>query len=389
MKKALKRISPLFLLLGYCLIAGGSLEDIGISLAITAGICVVIGIIVFISGNISDNNKREQGLQQAKDEFGNFTDSVEYQFGKYIVYDEPTNRIKLKDAVVDSRKIREIRTTRRDPTSKVTSYKEESVTKTSTGSAVGRSVIGALVAGPAGAIIGGATAKKKTEVKKTPEYHTIPGLYTIDVIDVDGNSRAKFSTHDLQYHDSVVTFLNKIISKNTLAERLALQAVEEENNKLLESADVTGLVIGGNQSFLEALLVNSSVIERSDSKQYKLCPKAIEIINRGWNSNFERVQLTIKDDVLSKFNGVSTAFNAGSFKNLLLEVSELARRVSESYGEPSSIAQDLSYTSLTEDSDSLEAYEWNSGGRQEHKLDLLFENGKYKYQLLLQQKNDR
>lgn len=388
MKSTLKTILPVLLLSGYCLIAGGSLEDIGITFAIAAGVVVVVVIIALIVNSAQENKKREEGINQAKEEFGNFTDSVEYQLGKYIVYDEPTNRLKLKEAIVDSRKIREIRTTEKEPTTKVT-YKEESVTKTSTGSAVGRGVVGALVAGPVGAIVGGATAKKKTEVQRTPEYHTIPGFYTIEVIDVDGNTRAKFGTHDRKYHDPVVAFLNKIIDKNTLPERLALKAAEEENQKVLDSADVNGLVIGGNQSFIEALLVDSSVIERSDSKQYKLCPKAVEIINRGWNSNFERIQLTVKDELLSKFNGVSRAFNAGSFKNMLLEVSELARRVSESYGEPSSVAQDLSYTSLTEDSDTLEAYEWNPGGGQEHKLDLLFEGGKYKYQLLLQQKNTK
>lgn len=45
----------------------------------------------------------------------------------------------------------------------VTGSKEE-ITRTNTGSTVGRAVVGALVAGPAGAIIGGATAKKETEV---------------------------------------------------------------------------------------------------------------------------------------------------------------------------------------------------------------------------------
>lgn len=45
----------------------------------------------------------------------------------------------------------------------VTGTKEE-ITRTRTGSTVGRAVVGALIAGPAGAIIGGATAKKETEV---------------------------------------------------------------------------------------------------------------------------------------------------------------------------------------------------------------------------------
>lgn len=42
------------------------------------------------------------------------------------------------------------------------SYETVSKTKTKTGSLVGRSVVGGALLGPAGAIIGGATAKKKT-----------------------------------------------------------------------------------------------------------------------------------------------------------------------------------------------------------------------------------
>ena len=55
----------------------------------------------------------------------------------------------------------------------VTGTKEE-VTKTSTGSMAGRAVVGAIIAGPVGAVVGGATAKKKTEVidnTKTITHH--------------------------------------------------------------------------------------------------------------------------------------------------------------------------------------------------------------------------
>lgn len=55
----------------------------------------------------------------------------------------------------------------------VTGTKEE-VTKTNTGNMAGRAIVGGLIAGPVGAIVGGATAKKKTEVidnTKTITHH--------------------------------------------------------------------------------------------------------------------------------------------------------------------------------------------------------------------------
>lgn len=55
----------------------------------------------------------------------------------------------------------------------VTGTKEE-VTKSSNGSTVGRAIVGGLIAGPAGAIIGGTTSKKTTEIidnTKTITHH--------------------------------------------------------------------------------------------------------------------------------------------------------------------------------------------------------------------------
>lgn len=62
----------------------------------------------------------------------------------------------------------------------VTGTKEE-VTRSSNGSTVGRAIVGSMIAGPAGAIIGGVTSKKKTEIidntKTITHHHYFAILY--------------------------------------------------------------------------------------------------------------------------------------------------------------------------------------------------------------------
>lgn len=53
----------------------------------------------------------------------------------------------------------------------VTEMTEETVSKTSTGSMLGRALVGGVLLGPVGAVVGGVTAKRKTEA--TPVYKTV------------------------------------------------------------------------------------------------------------------------------------------------------------------------------------------------------------------------
>lgn len=114
--------------------------------------------------------------------------------------------------------------------------KKEEVTKTSTGSAVGRAVVGSLVAGPAGAIIGGATAKKKTEVIDNTKtitnhhYYVIVNLASISdpVISIDcGKSSPKMA-------EEIKAIISGIIAKNKQANasHVGVGSIADELTKL-------------------------------------------------------------------------------------------------------------------------------------------------------------
>ena len=381
MKKAIKRITPAVLLVIYSIIAGGSLEDIGITLIIVVVAAVIAGICGIVAENRKNEEKRTKGLATAEDLFGKYTNKVEYAIGKYILYDETTHRILLDNSVSDSRKLRELKTTKRAPRTKVT-YKEETVTKTSTGSAIGRGVAGAVLLGPVGAIVGGATAKKKTETKKTPEYHTIPGHYTIEVLDVDGNIRAKYGTSDEAIHEEVRRFLQNIIDKNLEPERIAHEIEVAENNCTIQAINTSNIVVGSSVELIQGLLINSTKLLDDDGENYILCPDVVAVINKGWTSNFDEVRVKVRNNILSKLVGFSKNYTAGSFKNLILDAHMLSQQIVAQYGEPINKHGEISYTEFTDDANRALAYDWGEAYNQTLKIDYVYEKGKFKYEFM-------
>jgi len=376
MKKYLRYITPMVILIAYAIIAGGSMEDNAmiITYSIVLGLILIFILVIFVN----KSNDRKKALHKAVEKFGHYTSAVEYDVEKFIMYDETTNRLLLLNSIIDSTKIRKINTTRRDFHQTVT-FKDTQETKTSTGSVVGRSVAGALIAGPVGAIIGGTTAKQKEVTKKTPEYHTIIGRYTIDVIDVDGNSRGLLITSNKSYHENSKMFLQTIIDINTKSERLALEAVEAEKQIKLSKAPVDQLVVGINKRDIQDILINSSIIKEAGEDQYQLCSEAIGSINEGWDTLFEKVVICIRSEIIYQIKGVSRNFTASTFKNLELEASNLARFLVRQYGEPKLVAQNLVYTALTDDKNRMNAYLWENNN-QLINIDYICDKGNFKYE---------
>lgn len=89
----------------------------------------------------------------------------------------------------------------------------EFVTDTNTGSMIGRSIVGDIIAGPAGAIVGGSTAKRTTQVRQENDkvYHD----YTV-FINIDSISNPILKIHtalDGFLTNEIVGLMNVIISR--------------------------------------------------------------------------------------------------------------------------------------------------------------------------------
>lgn len=354
--------------------------SIGIVLALLG-----VGIIVFVIRMVSEIRKEgRRGLARAEYLMGSYTSKFEYSIGEYILYDADFHRILIKDYVYDISRIKCLEIEEISPKTQVT-YKKETITKTDTRSVVARGVIGAIVAGPVGAVVGGVTANKKTEVKQIPERYSIPGQYIIKVIDIDGMNRGTFSFHDMNRFCELKDYLQSILNENIKNEKCVVEHDHKVCN-IVESEDVAGLIVGGNIKQIDKLLEGSEVIKRADKIQFRLNVHALDIINHGWRSSFVRIVLTEKDGVLCKFNGVSRSFTSKGFNELMLEVSLLGQILEGKYGRAISANDTISQTSLSGNCPTLTAFKWSSEDGQSYSLDVLFEKGDYKYQLLLEQK---
>lgn len=229
-------ISSLILLV-FAILAGGSFDEDGNIASwvwIVVGVFVVLFILLLISANKEEAKKKERAEQarlireeklKAKTEEYN---ALMQQFlstngtpDKTIVIDEldinseihvyeKTKKIFILGKEYSFKDV--ISCTFSD-SPRVVKGKVTAVTKSKNGNVIGRSIVGDVVAGPAGAIIGGTTAKKQTEYiqeddKTIHDYTVIINMNSISepIIRIHTGERGKLT-------NEIVGLMNVIISR--------------------------------------------------------------------------------------------------------------------------------------------------------------------------------
>jgi len=161
----------------------------------------------------------------------------------------------------------------------VTGTKEE-ITKTSTGSMAGRAIVGGLIAGPLGAVVGGATAKKTTEVIDNTQTITNHHYYVIITLADVSTPMVKIDCGKTnpRIAEKINAILIGIISQNksklaapkSIADELAKLAVLKEKGILTDAefAQQKKLLLGAEYRPIEMTAENQLPLEGQAPGEY-------------------------------------------------------------------------------------------------------------------------
>ncbi len=105
---------------------------------------------------------------------------VEHDYDKYVMLKESSSQIMLNDHVYSFGDILDYSVSDNQTVIQRSSG-GTATTKTSTGSMLGRAVVGGVLTGGVGAAVGAATARKETEISQGNTYSTTKHSYTINV----------------------------------------------------------------------------------------------------------------------------------------------------------------------------------------------------------------
>lgn len=162
----------------------------------------------------------------------------------------------------------------------VTGTKEE-VTRASNGSTVGRALVGGLIAGPVGAIVGGATAKKTTEVidnTQTITHHHYFAIINLSDI-ATPTLRIDCGTSTPRIAEEIKGIITSIIAKKPAAQ-VENKSVADELTKLAnlkaqgiltdeEFAQQKSLLLGSGPKPIEIPAENPMITEASAPREFE------------------------------------------------------------------------------------------------------------------------
>ena len=232
----LKTLLSLFTFIFFSIIGGGSFsgEDFTLFFIIAATILIPLFIVAVISGKKDEERKKEEEerekeriermLNIKKDNYNkpkkSFIDDngipdktiaiEEYDFNSEIHVYENKKEVFILGNKYNFSDI--ISCTFSDSPTTIKG-KINATTKTNTGSMVGRAIVGDVIAGPAGAIIGGSTAKKNTEFIQ--ENDTVVHDYTV-IININSITNPILRIHTGErgkLTNEIVALMNVIIAR--------------------------------------------------------------------------------------------------------------------------------------------------------------------------------
>ncbi len=176
--------------------------------------------------------KREERLirkQEKRDslveKFPNPTMIIEYNWDKYVIIDETAARIMLNENIYSFKDILDFSLS--DNQTVVQHHTSGTAkTKTSTGSMIGRAVVGGVLTGGIGAVVGAATAKKTTDVSPGKTWSTTKHDYCINI-----------TINSLSTPNEILYFHSDDESANKVASILTVIVHRNESNNNEVSAE--------------------------------------------------------------------------------------------------------------------------------------------------------
>lgn len=200
---------------------------------VVVGIAFFIAIIIGIAKNAEEEEKKELRAQKraeekkAKEEakeqkyqlmLQTLPDAdiiVEHDYDKYVMLKESSSQIMLNDHVYSFSDILDYSISDNQTVIQRSSG-GTATTRTSTGSMLGRAVVGGVLTGGVGAAVGAATARKETEISQGNTYSTTKHSYTINVtINSLTSPIETLSFHnDEEATNKVVSILTVILHRN-------------------------------------------------------------------------------------------------------------------------------------------------------------------------------